>query len=258
MQQLYTLLRRAEIIVMATPVFFYGPTAQLKALIDRCQALWARRYVHKLVDPGRKWRRGLLFSVGATKGKDLFQGIRLTAKYFFDAVGARFEGAQDSLTYRQIEEAGEIDKHPTALSDARKAASVVVPPFVQRKRILFLSAADACRSQMASAFVQYHEGERLEAENAASTPAPKLHPLAAQVMEEKGIDMAFRKPQTIEQAVGSGVPELVISMGCEEARAYFPDLPMDTWDLPDPSGKSIEFIRQMRDNIENRLVTFKS
>jgi len=253
MQQIYPLLRRAEIIVMATPVFFYGPTAQLKALIDRSQALWARRHVHHLLDPGRKWRLGLLLSVGATKGKDLFQGIRLTAKYFFDAVGARFEGAQDSLTYRQIEGAGEIEQHPTALPDARQKARVLVPPFLQRKRILFLSTADACRSQMASALAQYQWGDRMEIESAGSAPAPKVHPLMEEVMEEKGLDVAFRNPKTIDEATSSGTPELVISMGCEEAQAHFPDVPTRTWDLPDPYGQSTEFMREMRHNIENRL-----
>ena len=58
MQEIYPLLRRADIIVMATPIFFYGATAQLKALIDRSQALWSRRYIHKIEDPGVKWRRG--------------------------------------------------------------------------------------------------------------------------------------------------------------------------------------------------------
>jgi len=253
MQQIYPLLRRAEIIVMATPVFFYGPTAQLKALIDRSQALWARRYVHKLVDPGRKWRRGLLLSVGATKGKDLFQGIQLTAKYFFDAVGARFEGAQDSLTYRQIEEAREIEQHPTALPDARQKARVLVPPFVQRKRILFLSTADACRGQMASALAQYHRGDRMEVESAGSTPAPKLHPLTEEVMEKKGIDMAFREPKTIEEATRSGMPELVISVGNEEAQAPFSNVPKRAWGLPEPCGQSKESVRKLRDDIERRL-----
>ncbi|MDY6952688.1 MAG: NAD(P)H-dependent oxidoreductase, partial [Thermodesulfobacteriota bacterium] len=208
MQQIYPLLRRADIIVMATPVFFYGPTAQLKALIDRSQALWARRYVHNLVDPGRKWRRGLLLSLGATKGKDLFQGIGLTAKYFFDALGARFKRAQDSLTYRQIEKAGEIEEHPTALPDARQKARVLVSPFVKRKRILFLSKADACRSQMASAFAQFQWGDKMEIESAGSTPAPQVHPLMEEVMEEKGLDVAFRNPKTIDEAARSGLPEL--------------------------------------------------
>jgi multimeric flavodoxin WrbA len=250
MQQVFSMLRQADIIVMATPVFFYGPTAQLKALIDRTQTLWARKYVHKLTDPGRKWRRGLLLSMGATKGQNLFDGVILTAKYFFDAVGASFDG---SLTYRQVEKAGEIAKHPTALKDAQEKARELVTPLLKRKKILFVCTENACRSQMASAFVQYHAGDKVEAGSAGSMPAQEINPVMEEVMIEKGLDLAFRKPKSIEEAVRYGKPELIISMGCEEACPNIPGANTQEWDLPDPSGKSIAFMREVRDNIEERV-----
>jgi arsenate reductase len=250
MQQIYPLLRQADIIVMATPIFFYGPTAQMKALIDRSQALWARKYVHKLIDPGRRWRRGFLLSLGATKGKNLFEGISLTAKYFFDAVGASFDG---SLTYRQIEKAGDITKHPTSLSDAKEKARIIVTPFLKRKKILFVCTENACRSQMASAFAQYHAGDRIEAESEGSAPAQEVNPLMEEVMRERGIDMAFRKPKSIQDATRFGTPELIISMGCREVCPFFPDVLNEEWNLPDPAGKSIHFMRQAREEVEKRV-----
>ena len=250
MQQIYPLLRQADIIVMASPVFFYGPTAQMKTLIDRSQALWARRYVHRLTDPGQKWRRGFLLSLGATKGKNLFEGISHTAKYFFDAVGASFDG---SLTYKQIEGAGEIEKHPTALEDVKEKARSLVTPFMNRKKILFVCKENACRSQMASAFAQYHTGDRIEVENAGSAPAREINPIMEEVMREKGLDMAFRKPKSIEEASSLLKPDLIISMGCEDVCPLFPGIPNEEWDLPDPSGKPIAFMRQIRDNIEERV-----
>jgi arsenate reductase len=250
MQQIYPLLWQADIIVMATPIFFYGPTAQMKALMDRSQALWARKYVHKIVDPGRKWRRGFLLSLGATKGKNLFDCVTLTAKYFFDAVGASFDG---SLTYRQIERPGEIAKHSTALKDAKEKAGSLVTPFLNRKRILFVCTENACRSQMASAFTRYHAGDEIEVESAGSAPAEEINPLMEEVMREKGIDMAFRKPKSIEEAARSGTPELIISMGCEEACPLFPGVPNQEWSVPDPAGKPIEFMRRIREEIEERV-----
>ncbi len=250
MQQIYPLLRQADIIVMATPIFFYGPTAQMKALIDRSQALWARRYVHKLVDPGRKWRHGFLLSLGATKGKNLFEGLSLTAKYFFDAVGASFDG---SLTYKQIEKAGEIAKHPTALTDAKEKAKSLVTPFLKRKKILFVCTENACRSQMASAFARYHAGNKIEVESAGSAPAKEINPLMEEVMREKDIDMAFRKPKSIEQAARFGTPDLIVSMGCEEACPFFPGAPHQEWSVPDPAGKPIEIMRQIRHEVEERV-----
>ena len=250
MQEVYLLLRQADIVVMATPIFFYGATAQMKALIDRSQALWARKYVHKLVDPGRKWRRGFLLSLGATKGKNLFDGVTLTAQYFFDAVGASFDG---SLTYRQIEEAGKIAEHPSALKDATKKARELATPLLKRRKLLFVCTENACRSQMASAFVQYYTGDKIEVESAGSRPAQEINPLMEEVMREKGIDMAFRKPKSIEEAVRYGKPESIISMGYGEAYPNFPGVSQQEWDLEDPAGKSIAFMREIRDDIEGRV-----
>jgi len=251
MQRIYPLLWQADVIVMATPVFFYGPTAQMKALIDRSQALWARRYVHKLVDPGRKWRRGFLLSLGATRGKNLFDGVKLTAKYFFDAVGATFEG---SLTYRQIEAERDVARHATALNDAKEKARTLVTPLLNRKKVLFACTENACRSQMASAFAQYLAGDRIEAESAGSSPAEEVNPLMEEVMAEKGIDMAFRKPKSLEEAGRRlGTPDLIITMGCEEACPLFPGVSSQEWGLPDPSGESIAFMREVRDDIEERV-----
>ncbi len=250
MQQIYPLLRSADLIVLATPIFFYGATAQMKALIDRSQALWARKYIHRLSDPGRKWRHGFLLSLGATKGKNLFDGVSLTAKYFFDAVGAHFKG---SLTYRQVEGPGEIKQHTTALTDARERARALVTPFLNRKKILFVCIGNTCRSQMASAFAQYRAGDRIEAESAGSCPEQEVNPLMVEVMEEKGFDMAFRRPKSIEQGISHGKPDLIISMGCGETCPLFPGVPNQEWPVSDPIGKPIETMRRIRDEIEERV-----
>ena len=252
MQQIYPLLRSADLIVMATPIFFYGATAQMKALIDRSQALWVRKYVHRLTDPGRKWRKGILLSLGATKGKCLFDGLSLTAKYFFDAVGAHFE---DGLTYRQIEKSGEIRQHPTALTDAKKKAEAFVTSYLRRKRISFVCRGDASRCQMASAFTQLHAGDRIEAEN-IGTVSGQINPLMVKVMEERGIDMAFRDSKSIEDALCHAGPDLIISMGCKKDCSFFPGIQSEEWPVPDPVVRSIETMRQIRDETEKRVKAF--
>jgi len=250
MPEIYAQLWRADIIIIATPIFFYGPTAQMKALIDRSQALWARRYVHKLRDPLSKWRKGLVLAVGATKGENLFEGLNLTAKYFFDALGASFE---DVLGYRQIEGPGEMKNHPTALTDAKEKAKAMVSPLMNRKRVLFVCTENACRSQMASAFTQHMAGDMIEAESAGSAPARKVNPVVMEVMAEKGIDMAFRRPKSIDEAVSRSHPDLFVSMGCGDACPYLPEVPNEEWDMEDPAGKSIDFVRRIRDEIEERV-----
>jgi multimeric flavodoxin WrbA len=251
MQEVYPLIRRSDIIALATPVFFYGVTAQLKALIDRSQALWSRKYVHKLTDPAHKRRQGFFLSIGATKGKNLFEGVSLTAKYFFDAVSAT-ECA--SLTYKKIEKAGEIKNHPTALKDAKEKAKILIKPFLSRKKILFICRENACRSQMAGAFAQYYAGDKIEVENAGSNPASEINNLMTEVMEEKGIDMAYQRPKSIENALSNMKPDVIISMGCKDECPYVPSASREDWDLPDPSGKPISFMRKVRDEIEKRVV----
>lgn len=114
MDDIYPKLLEADGIIVASPIFFYGLTAQVKALIDRSQALWARWYVlgQKPPGPGRK---GALIAVGATKGENLFNGSILTTKYFFQAIGVQYA---DDLLIRGIDKKGEIREHPTALKDA--------------------------------------------------------------------------------------------------------------------------------------------
>ncbi|MFH1625354.1 MAG: NAD(P)H-dependent oxidoreductase [Pseudomonadota bacterium] len=250
MQEIYPLFWRADIIVLATPVFFYGVPAQMKAVIDRSQALWSRRYVHKLADPGRKWRRGFLLSVGATKGKNLFEGVSLTTKYFFDAVGANFDG---SLTYRQIEGPGDIAKHPEALTEVKEKAGMLIEPFLNRRKVLFVCRENACRSQMASAFAQHYAGDRIEAESAGSEPADEINMSMVEVMKERGIDMAFREIKSTEKVLDYMKPELIVSMGCAEECAHLAGVKTEDWNLEDPSEKPIAFVRQLRDEIEERV-----
>jgi len=114
MDDIYPKLLAADAIIVASPIFFYGLTGQLKALIDRCQALWARKYILKQ-DFSDSTRKGVFIAVGATRGKQLFDGSILTVKYFFQAISVRYT---DELLVRGVDKKGEIKEHPTALSDA--------------------------------------------------------------------------------------------------------------------------------------------
>jgi len=115
MQLLYEKLAEADHVVLASPIFFYGVSSQAKAVIDRCQALWVRRHVLNKGKHDPRVRRGAFISVGATKGKRLFEGAVLTVKYFFDAIGVKYWG---DLLVRGVDNKGQIQEHPTALDDA--------------------------------------------------------------------------------------------------------------------------------------------
>ncbi len=123
MTPLYGALAAADRIVLASPIFFYGLSSQVKALVDRCQALWIRRYVLKTWNPDLQARRGLFVAVGATRGPRLFDGVLLTAKYFFDAVGVR---DFDRLLVRGVDGRGEVTNHPDFVEQAREAGRKLV------------------------------------------------------------------------------------------------------------------------------------
>lgn len=252
MQEIYFLMRRADIIVMATPIYFYGPTAQIKALIDRTQALWARSSIHKLADPGSRRRKGILLAVGATKGKKLFEGTTASARYFFHAAGAKLSG---SVTVRQVDKAGAINSRPDSLDEARKLAVELVLPYLAGKKILFICKGNSCRSQMAGAFTRLYHGDVFEVETAGTNPESKIDPIMEEVMREKGIDMAWLRPKSIEDALASlgRPPDMIISMGCGDQCPHYQGVEFEDWRLPDPAGKSIDFMREIRDSIFEKV-----
>jgi arsenate reductase len=249
--EIYPLLRKADAIVVATPIFFYNTTAQLKALIDRSQTLWARKYKLHLTDPNRKWRRGYTLAVGATRGKNLFEGLHLTMKYFYDAVGAEYVG---SLTYREIEKPGDMERHPTLDTDVQAAVKTLLEPFRGRNKTLFVCRDNACLSQMAGAFTQILAGDKLEVLTAGIRPAEKLNPLMVEVMQEKGIDMGFRLTTSMKTMLETESPELVISMGRDDAFAVPDDMAQEFWQFDDPND--LDAMRRLRDAVEAKVLTF--
>jgi multimeric flavodoxin WrbA len=121
MSTIYPMIESVPRIVVASPIFFYGVTGQLKLLIDRSQASYMKKELRRKAGKkhtGEKQRQGFLLSAGATKGKRLFDCAVLSIKYFFDAIDVLYSG---DLCFREIEEKGAISGHPTALEDCRRA-----------------------------------------------------------------------------------------------------------------------------------------
>ena len=125
MQSVYPKLREADRIIIASPMFFMGLTAQAKALIDRCQALWAIKYElkQKLALNSGGERKGLFLSVGGTGFKNNFDSARLILKSWFAVIDVKFTG---ELTYAKVDKKGAVKEHPTALQDAFEAGKKLV------------------------------------------------------------------------------------------------------------------------------------
>jgi multimeric flavodoxin WrbA len=124
MQDVYKELERADRIVLASPVQFMGVTAQTKAMIDRCQALWARKYILKLPPLGNKReRKGLFISVGGMKLANLFEPALATVKALFKVLDIAYGG---ELVFPGVDEKGAIKEHPDALRQAFLAGQRLV------------------------------------------------------------------------------------------------------------------------------------
>jgi multimeric flavodoxin WrbA len=124
MQTVYSGLEKADRIVLASPIHFLGLSAQMKAVIDRGQALWARKYVLNKPPLGdRRPRKGLFVAVGGMKLKNLFEPSLATVKAFFKVTDVDYAG---ELLFGGTDEKGAIKNHPTALKDAFKAGVELV------------------------------------------------------------------------------------------------------------------------------------
>jgi multimeric flavodoxin WrbA len=114
----------AKGLILASPIFFYTVSAHTKILMDRCQSLWVKKYWIDKV-PFGQWepkRKGLFISVGATKGKKLFDGTLLTVKYFFDVLDMELFR---SLLYRGLDFEGDVLKYPEYLEAAYQAGNAL-------------------------------------------------------------------------------------------------------------------------------------
>jgi len=107
----------AQGLMLASPIFFGAVSAHTKAFIDRFQSLWVKKHWIDKIPPGKslRTRKGLFISVGATKGKKLFDGVLLTARYFFDVLDMELWG---SLLYRNLDFADDAAGHPEYLRES--------------------------------------------------------------------------------------------------------------------------------------------
>ena len=118
--------------------------------------------------------------------------------------------------------------------------------------VLFLCTHNAGRSQMALGFFTQLAGAQGLAWSGGSEPETELNPSAVEAMAEVGIDITgeYPKPWTGEIVQAADV---VITMGCGDSCPVFPGKRYEEWELPDPAGQSVEAVRPIRDDIEQRV-----
>lgn len=122
------------------------------------------------------------------------------------------------------------------------------------KKVLFVCVHNSGRSQMAEAFFNQMAKGKAVAISAGTEPGSAVNPVVAQAMREVGIDISDRKPKllTLDMVESS---DLAITMGCMDEAKACPAafVPSEDWGLPDPHGKGIEEVRQIRDEVKRRV-----
>ena len=206
----YGLIKKADIVVLASPIFFYSVSAQIKTFIDRCQMFWGRKYKLGLKDPLAGHRKGFFLGIGASGGTRLFDGAHLVAKYFFDAISAEYQG---HLTYKKVEGPQEIKSHPTVRQDMETAAETLCRPFMEKKKLIFVSQRNALRSQVAAALAKTLADGRIKVDSFGIQPASFVMPSFFKACEQKKIDLMYEKPQTPDELHLSGPPDCLVGIG---------------------------------------------
>ena len=122
------------------------------------------------------------------------------------------------------------------------------------KTVIFACIHNAGRSQMAAAwFNALADSTKARAISAGTDPGTKVHPEVLEVMREVGVDLSDRTPQKLTDDLARGA-QLLITMGCGEQCPVVPGLQRDDWPLEDPKGKAIARVREIRDDVKERVV----
>jgi protein-tyrosine-phosphatase len=118
--------------------------------------------------------------------------------------------------------------------------------------IVFLCVHNAGRSQMAAGWARHLAGDAVDVFSGGSEPADQVNPVAAAAMAEKGIDIGEQVPERwADETVRAA--DVVVTMGCGDTCPYFPGTRYVDWELVDPSGKNIDEVRPIRDEIGRRV-----
>jgi arsenate reductase len=118
--------------------------------------------------------------------------------------------------------------------------------------VLFLCTHNAGRSQMAMGFFGHLAGDRAAVFSGGSEPADEVNPAAVAAMAEKGIDITTEQPKRWTDEMLEAA-DVVVTMGCGDTCPILPGRRYEEWAIPDPAGQTLDAVRPIRDQIEQRV-----
>ena len=124
------------------------------------------------------------------------------------------------------------------------------------KTVLFACVHNAGRSQMAAAwFNQLVDPTRARGISAGTNPGPHVHPEVVAAMREVGIDLAHAPTTRLTPDLARQA-QVLVTMGCGDECPYVSGAAREDWPLDDPKGQPIERVREIRDEIRDRVQRF--
>jgi arsenate reductase (thioredoxin) len=116
--------------------------------------------------------------------------------------------------------------------------------------VLFVCLHYAGRSQMSRALFDRAAQGRHSSESAGSIAeaGDRVHPEVVEVMNELGIDLSQERPKRLSDELAERA-DVVVTMGCGDTCPFIPGKRYVDWDLPDPKGRPVEEVREIRDRI---------
>lgn len=118
--------------------------------------------------------------------------------------------------------------------------------------VLFLCVHNAGRSQMAAALLAKVAGERITIFSAGSAPGEQLNPAVVEALNELEIDISGNTPKQLTDQMALKA-DVIVTMGCGDACPVYPAKRYLDWELTDPAGRSLQEVREIRDDIQARV-----
>jgi arsenate reductase len=181
---------------------------------------------------------------------DRFAGIfaaETVERYVFESYTALARTAKIT-TYLAATTEHFANDRLAALAKSKRAVASEVPD------VLFVCVQNAGRSQMAAALLTVEAKGRIHVRSAGSLPATELDPTVVTAMSEMGLDLTRNYPKPLTDDVVRA-SDVVITMGCGDSCPIYPGKRYEDWDLPDPADQPLETVRDIRDQIHDRVKT---
>jgi arsenate reductase (thioredoxin) len=123
----------------------------------------------------------------------------------------------------------------------------------ERPEILVVCTKNGGRSVAARVLLDHYGGDRLVVRSAGTHPGDTINPVIVEVLAERGLDASKEFPKALEDGIAR-TADVIVTMGCGDACPVYPGPRYLDWELPDPTGKTLDEVRAIVSEIEQRAL----